>query len=315
MINQTLIPKALPQLICVDDDMTSLKAIERLLALDFEIRSYSSTEDFVRDLDKYPGHLSDRFARVAIVLADHRLPGASGVELLARIQTLWPNVIRVMFSGQIELKEMAEAINQSRIHRFIYKPWDNDYLRIQMLESLALHRELIEKQKLENFSFTDALTGLKNRRYFQERLAGEVERSIRHGRALSLIMIDIDHFKKVNDKRGHVVGDTVLKTIAQLFEYQLRAIDTVARYGGEEFCVILPDTMFTDAIKVADRLRLAIQDQTFFVDTKGPGDITISLGVASVSENAIKTNELIERADSALYQAKRQGRNQSVGAI
>ncbi len=298
--------KPFPRLLCVDDDPSVLAAIMRLLSSDFEIVRAISAEEALQKLDQNPD--------VAIVLTDHRMNGMTGLDLLTKVQEKAPDAARVVFSGKIDLSEMAGAINSARIHRFIYKPWDNDYLRVQMLEALSIHTSLKERRALENMSVTDPLTQVKNRRYFQDRLQSEVERAVRHDRPLSLIMSDVDFFKRFNDEYGHQAGDLLLRSIAQTLSAQLRSTDTIARYGGEEFAIILPDTQKLDAMKVAERLRLALRKQGGSIEGGPNVEVTISLGVASVPDNASTVFSLIQAADTALYQAKRQGRNQSVGA-
>lgn len=299
-------PAPMPKLICVDDDPTVLAALMRLLSPDFELTSASSGEEALTIIEKNTD--------VAVVLTDHRMGGMTGLSLLTKVQDLAPDAARVVFSAKIELSEMASAINSKLIHRFIYKPWDNDYLRLQMLEALATHMVLKERRALELMSVTDPLTQVKNRRYFQDRLASELERSDRHGYPLALIMIDIDHFKNFNDDFGHLAGDTVLREVARHLMAQLRLMDTIARFGGEEFALILPDTTPSDALKVAERVRATLAKSKFSFEGGSETQVTISLGIACAPQNATTTEGLIARADEALYQAKRQGRNQSVSA-
>lgn len=297
----------LPQLLCVDDDPAILAAVHRLLKNDFKILQANSGEEALSLLESHSG--------IAIVLTDQRMSGISGLDLLTKVQELSPDTVRVVFSGHISLTEMADAINESRIHRFIYKPWDNEYLRVQMLESLATYLTLKERRLLEAMSVTDALTQTKNRRYLQDRLQAEIERSQRHSRPLSLVMIDIDHFKNVNDEYGHPAGDRILLGVAQLLQTQLRSIDTIARYGGEEFALLLPDTNRDDAVLVAERIRQKVKVNFFELEGGPRIQVTISLGVACHPTDAATTEDLIARADACLYQAKGQGRDQTVGAV
>jgi diguanylate cyclase (GGDEF)-like protein len=297
----------MPKILCVDDDSTVLAATARLLRDDFEVIKATSAEDALKHIDLHPD--------VAIVLTDQKMGGMTGMDLLTKVQDKAPDAARVIFTGQIELGVMAEAVNTSRIHRFILKPWENDYLRLQMAEALSIHRGLKERRLLQSLSVTDALTQVRNRRYFQDQISVESERALRHGRTLTLVMADIDHFKNINDEFGHFVGDTVLKAVAQHLQHQVRSIDTIARYGGEEFALILPDTPFENAMKVAERIRESIANMEI-KNPEGPDlHLTISMGVASLPDHARTANDLISNADAALYQAKRQGRNQTVGAL
>ena len=159
-------------------------------------------------------------------------------------------------------------------------------------------------------AITDHLTRLYNQRYFQEQLETEVKRIKRYPRPLSLIMIDIDHFKNYNDTCGHLMGDTVLKEVANIFKSHIRETDIAARYGGEEFCVILPDTEVDGAVALAEKIREAVEERPFESEQSQPnGRLTISCGVASFQESMKEKDELIKRADEALYAAKHAGRN------
>lgn len=161
-----------------------------------------------------------------------------------------------------------------------------------------------EKERLNKLSIIDPLTSIYNRRYIMDKLKQELERAKRFSHPLSILMADIDHFKKVNDTFGHPAGDIVLKEIAMLLEQTTRAIDFVGRYGGEEFIVILPHTDSNGAMLVAEKVRKKI------AETKFPkvGTVTISIGAAvAIKTSTIKT--LVQQVDSALYMSKKSGRN------
>ncbi len=157
---------------------------------------------------------------------------------------------------------------------------------------------------LEQLSVTDALTGLLNRRYLEERLSEEIKRSNRYGYPMSFMMIDVDHFKSYNDAFGHAEGDKALKLVAQCFRETLRGADIAARYGGEEFSILLPQTTSAEAETIAERVREHIQSTEF------PNRaITVSIGIASCCLELNSAHELVVAADGALYEAKRMGRN------
>ena len=167
-----------------------------------------------------------------------------------------------------------------------------------------------QSQELRRISITDSLTGLLNRRYFQERLAEEVDRATRHGKPLSLMMIDVDHFKCFNDNNGHPAGDKTLVRIARCLREGVRTIDVVSRFGGEEFAVILPETRKEEALEIGERLRQEVESVYFPGEESLPGSrLTVSLGVATFTEDARDLKSLIQKSDRALYQAKAQGRN------
>jgi diguanylate cyclase (GGDEF)-like protein len=162
---------------------------------------------------------------------------------------------------------------------------------------------------------TDSLTNLCNHGCFQSRLNDEIARTLRYDRPLTLLMMDIDNFKRINDKFGHTTGDQVLREVARILIAQTRTVDIVSRYGGEEFTVILPETPLDSARAVAERIRAAIEaDTTSIPDQQDTICVTISIGIAVFKGATDTQSELIERADQALYHAKDQGRNRIVVA-
>ena len=158
-------------------------------------------------------------------------------------------------------------------------------------------------------AITDGLTGLYNRRYFMAQVDTELSKARRHRLDLSLVMVDADHFKAVNDTYGHDVGDVVLKSLANAAKSCLREHDVLARYGGEEFVMLLPHTDLNGAVVVAERVRSTVERQDVVFDGGQILHITVSLGVASLSEPVASRMELLKNADLALYQAKELGRN------
>lgn len=174
-------------------------------------------------------------------------------------------------------------------------------------------RQTLDTVKKE--AVTDSLTGLSNRKAFDKQIHDAVERARADGSALSLLMLDIDHFKTFNDTFGHQTGDQVLKLVARTLTSGVKGRDTAARFGGEEFAVILPDTPMDAAMKVADTLRRAVQGKevVHLSTQKNLGQITLSVGVAGYTRGE-SINGFIGRADAALYEAKRTGRNRVVAA-
>jgi diguanylate cyclase (GGDEF)-like protein len=166
---------------------------------------------------------------------------------------------------------------------------------------------------LLRFAFTDYLTGLKTRGYFEQQLELEIKRSERKKSRFALVMIDIDFFKRLNDRHGHHAGDQVLRDVASLLMKDMREVDTVARYGGEEFVIILPETGEAEARMVAERLRHTVEQAKFFAGSPQAVErLSISLGIAMYGPDAQFRRELIQNADSALYAAKSHGRNRTV---
>jgi len=167
---------------------------------------------------------------------------------------------------------------------------------------------------LQHESITDALTGLKNRRYFDQRMSEEVALSLRHKLPLSLMLLDVDHFKKINDTYGHQIGDEVLSSLAKLISGMVRDSDIVARYGGEEIAIITPRTSKEEAALLAERLRDLIEKTTVAMvgTTQEVVQVTVSLGICSLSPVITDKDALIEESDQALYLAKKYGRNRVV---
>lgn len=188
----------------------------------------------------------------------------------------------------------------------------------QLLWILALVAENLLTREYANegllrFAFTDYLTGLRTRGYFEQQLELEFKRAERKQQKFALLMIDIDHFKVLNDTHGHHVGDQLLRDVTSILMKDMREVDTVARYGGEEFVIILPETTESGAMFVAQRLRRAVEQAKFFAGSPhSVQHLTISIGVAVYDTDAQFKRDLIEFADAALYAAKHAGRNQVI---
>jgi diguanylate cyclase len=247
----------------------------------------------------------------------------------------------------VEIDEIAAmlkaAVNSATVSRRHFadvgqrlnKPLDNASL-VSIVEGLILATKKVEDENsiletrlrvsqhqvetlqqnltaIRSETFTDPLTQIANRKGFDRALEKGISKSRQDGKPLSLLLTDIDHFKKFNDTHGHLVGDSVLRLVGTLLKQSIRSQDTAARYGGEEFAVILPRTALSDATRIAENIRSAVM--TKVLKKRGSGDslgrVTISMGVAQLALNDV-TETLIERADKCLYAAKRNGRNQVV---
>jgi diguanylate cyclase (GGDEF)-like protein len=161
-------------------------------------------------------------------------------------------------------------------------------------------------ERAKELAYIDGLTGIHNRRYFEMRISEELERAQRFQGRMSVIMIDIDHFKRVNDEFGHLLGDEVLRSVSLILKQQLRKMDMVCRYGGEEFAVVVPETTGENALRVAEKLRRQVESFDF---PGVPRPVTISCGVADFPTQGLTRDEVVAAADSALYLAKQAGRN------
>jgi diguanylate cyclase (GGDEF)-like protein len=185
--------------------------------------------------------------------------------------------------------------------------------------AVSIFKEISERKRVERtlleLSVRDELTGLYNRRELNRVLLEEVDRYRRYGRRASLVLVDIDHFKLVNDTHGHPAGDAVLRQVAEVMQSQLRTTDRIARFGGEEFAVILPETTPAVAYSVAEHLRKSLASMRCRYQSN-EGDsieipITVSLGVAGLSVDTYSVDDWVEAADAALYFSKRTGRNKT----
>lgn len=187
------------------------------------------------------------------------------------------------------------------------------FFEISASSAFKTIQEIREKERLylielEKLSVTDQLTGLSNRRYFDDKFLIEREKIKRYNNNLCLIMVDIDHFKKVNDKYGHQVGDSVLREFSSLLQENIRATDHLSRWGGEEFIILLPETSLKNSVCVAEKVLTAITNYSF----SNVGKLTASFGVSKVDPNSSSNRESLYQVDEALYQAKNEGRNRVV---
>ncbi len=182
------------------------------------------------------------------------------------------------------------------------------------ISELYARRAFVQTRLIEEVAYTDELTGLPNRRHLMERLLSEVRRSRRYGRPVSLAMVDVDHFKQVNDEHGHVAGDRALKAIATHLDEAVRAPDFLGRFGGEEFAVILPEAGIEGARAVGERIRRRIGHARIPVSGRKSVSVSVSVGVASLRSDQAEVNRLLRLADHAMYQAKARGRDQVASA-
>ena len=255
-----------------------------------------------------------------IVLLDVVLPGLDGHEVCRwlKLEESTRGIPVIMLTVK---KDLADKISGLHIGAddYLPKPYNELELNARIYASLrtkALQDELRNKNKqledllckVEYMAITDSLTGLFNRRRFHEILSKEFERSKRYATPFSLIMADIDHFKKINDNYGHQAGDTVLKEVTSIIKKNTRETDTTARYGGEEFMVVMPNTNKSDAMNLAERIRSSIE-KSIFSEIDGQ-NITVSIGLTGMPDPDItKEDVLIRCTDFALYRAKNTGRN------
>jgi diguanylate cyclase (GGDEF)-like protein len=263
---------------------------------------------------------------ISLVILDWVMPEMDGLEVCRLIRKV--NVgcyVYIIFLSSVEKKEDIALCLESGADDYIIKPvHEKEFLaRITVgLRILALERALQEtNRRLKNLAITDELTGLLNRRALFAELKKNTCRFIREEKPFHIIMLDIDHFKKINDSYGHQAGDKVLQELAKRLENELRPYDLIGRYGGEEFLIAIGNISKQNAMKLAERIRKSIADQPFFITRDYSIPVTASLGIASLALPVHQVTDrefmkiiydLIKRADKALYQAKQEGRNQIV---
>jgi diguanylate cyclase (GGDEF)-like protein len=306
------------RILVVDDSRTQLDWLVKVLEREGYV--VSGAVDGKAALQKVRAEPPD------LVLLDMILPDMDGLEVLRIIKALPEDqfipVIILSVKSDLDSKVTGLRIGADD---FLAKPFAEAEILARsaaMLRIKHLQERLRDMQrKLEEQSITDALTGLKNRRFFDERLHEEFRRAQRYGDYLSLIMIDLDDFKHVNDRHGHPAGDAVLREAASLIRASIRDPDICARYGGEEFAVILPKTHLSGALAVAERVWRELGAKEYAIPASASaaqgGDaagrtvrVTASIGIAFYPSKDITSSELLLRyADQALYQAKQAGRN------
>jgi two-component system, cell cycle response regulator len=273
--------------------------------------------DCVIQLDKYPELTSVVETGEMLAIDDvsaHPLMGeVSGILQRAGIMSLLvlPIVRRDAHVGTLILRAArrhnAFTLREISFFQIVTEAAANALERAHLFESIQVANE-----RLEQLAITDSLTGIYNRRYFHERLEHEFERAVRYSLPFSCVLFDIDDFKQVNDTFGHLIGDEVLKEVAQCMISCTRRVDILARYGGEEFVILLPQTDLDGATTEAERIRSVFEKHSFS-EIQEARKVTISVGVAALDASTMKvSNDLLNAADMALYEAKNSGKNRVV---
>ncbi len=249
-----------------------------------------------------------------LVLLDVFMPKVSGFDFLRELRSAprTATVPIILISALSDTQHIVEGLELGA-NDYVTKPIVMPILTARM-EALLRASELVRRlevqtELLSKLAAFDDLTGVYNRRSMFHHLEAELSRCRRYGRSLAVLMVDIDHFKKVNDQHGHLIGDQALRWVATTLQNELRSMDFLCRYGGEEFCAILPETNQPGAARAAERLRASLDRQAFATDDVSLG-ITVSVGGASWTPIAKEeVPDLLARADRALLDAKRSGRN------
>lgn len=311
----------------VDDEPLILKAIKRVLRKQpFKAHYADGGHQALALMERQP---------IQVIVSDLLMPEMDGLTLLKEVQKRYPETIRIVMSAVVDINPVLEAFHEGRIYRYIVKPYDEREL-LEIVDQAVNHwckqqddRDLSRKvqQKLQRMTneleciqtdfnrakieaSVDFLTGVGNRKAFKENLDLLSKKAADEDTPMSMLALDIDHFKSVNDKHGHNVGDEVLKLVAQKIKINVRGKDLIARYGGEEFAVLLPATPLGGASMLAENIRKSFsQDSLQLSETsKSLCKITVSIGTAEYRPGENLEN-FVNRADKALYHAKNNGRN------
>lgn len=281
-----------------------------------------------------------------LVLADKNLPGMDGIELVQRIKARDPALDVIVMTAYADMESMLAAVRVG-VYDYLIKPFDSldevaqkisraiekrhvvlenkqlvEYLQQANEQIDAMNREL-ERQvrertaqledanrRLAELTITDDVTALYNQRFLYRRLEEEFERARRYGNPLSVMMLDLDHFKSVNDAHDHLFGSQVLRRVGEIFRFGVRAVDVLVRYGGDEFLVLMPNTPAHEAVPLAERLRKMLEEQDVG-DGLRSYKVTVSIGIAELGACGAESSQVLLRAaDNAMYLAKHRGRNQ-----
>lgn len=290
----------LPKVLIVDDDIRMLQSLAELLQPQYDtITDSDSLNALGLAMQEHP----------YLILLDLMMDNIDGFqvirELKQNLETV--DIPIIVVTGSHEIEDETLCLRLGAVD-YITKPYNPEIVKARVQTHVELKRQ---KDLLKSLSYQDGLTGIANRRHFDDTLIREHRRCKRSGVPLSTLMIDIDFFKKFNDIYGHLTGDDCLKLVAETMQQQLcRAGDILARYGGEEFACILPDTDLAGAETVAERLRNGIIAQDIPHEAGIDGVVTVSIGLVSgVPTEGMDTRRFLQQADRCLYQAKVSGRN------
>ena len=249
-----------------------------------------------------------------IIVTDWMMPRLDGYGLIQNIRASGQKgYTYIIMLTAIDEKPKVVMGLEAGADEYLTKPFNKNELLARIASGeriLKLEEQLTQaRQQMEILAMQDGLTGLLNRRAIEEHAEAEFKIAIRKERTMSVIMIDVDHFKNVNDQFGHAIGDRALQQIAKILKENLRAYDRVGRWGGEEFILILPDTELKDAAMIAERLRRQTAEVKIPLENGETFSIQISLGIACTADGFSALAKLIDAADQALYKAKQTGRN------
>lgn len=294
-------PEARPRVLIIDD----LVDVHRLIS----VRLRAEGLDFFGALSGEEGVAKATAELPALILLDLELGAVHGLTVLKDLKAAaaTQDIPVIIISGNQHAHEKVKAFDLGAVD-YVTKPFEMTELRVRIRQALKM-RQLL--QMLAQRAQVDGLTGLWNRAFFNQRWTEEVERSNRHRHSLAVAMLDIDHFKSINDTYGHSAGDAALQGVAKIIQRCCRNHDLVCRYGGEEFVIVMPETCPADAAIMGERIRHAIELEEW--PRHPQRRLTASIGICGITAaNGGAADAIVEQADRNLYQAKRSGRNRVI---
>jgi len=268
----------------------------------------------------YNVHCSNTFVKAlkivkradySVVITELDTPETKGIEVLRKFKEVDSEATIIVVTTYASVNMAVEAM-KAGAYDYITKPFNLDEINMVIEHAIERHKmfkEIKEKRIYQELALIDSLTKVYNRRYFEELLRQETERSLRYSHKFSLLMLDVDEFKRCNDTHGHLGGDEVLKGVSNILMHKTRTTDYVARYGGDEFAIIAPHTDKKSASVIGTRIADTVANETFVIDKRTNVRMTVSIGITTFGEDVKTKVGLIRYADKALYQAKKLGKN------
>jgi diguanylate cyclase (GGDEF)-like protein len=310
--------------ILVADDELAIRSLVGELLTD-EGHVVTLAEDGEDALEKFKKEWHE------IVFSDIRMPKMTGIELLGEIRKMTELTQFIIMTSHASVDNSIAALKKGAFD-YILKPFDDLEVVVDAAKRAIANLSAIREQqyllntlsrqnqelgtlnkKFRELAIRDGLTGLFNHRHGEDRLADEVDRARKFNRDLSLLFIDLDNFKFFNDKHGHLAGDEVLHSLGKLMSGATRDSDTLARWGGEEFIIIAPETNEQQACQLAETIRKLVAEYAFpHADQQPLGYVSLSIGVATMSDGIANAEQLLKLADKAVYRAKESGRDRTV---
>ena len=310
--------------ILVADDELAIRSLVGELLTD-EGHVVTLAEDGEDALEKFKKEWHE------IVFSDIRMPKMTGIELLGEIRKMTELTQFIIMTSHASVDNSIAALKKGAFD-YILKPFDDLEVVVDAAKRAIANLSAIREQqyllntlsrqnqelgtlnkKFRELAIRDGLTGLFNHRHGEDRLADEVDRARKFNRHLSLLFIDLDNFKFFNDKHGHLAGDEVLHSLGKLMSGATRDSDTLARWGGEEFIIIAPETNEQQACQLAETIRKLVAEYAFpHADQQPLGHVSLSIGVATMSDGIANAEQLLKLADKAVYRAKESGRDRTV---